>query len=425
MRKTLLFSSVIAALSLGLNFASDWSQYRGPNHDGKSGEDLSKWPEGGPRALWKVPTPNGFSSFVVGGGRAFTLVGRNVDGANREVCLALDADSGKELWAVPIAMAKYDGGGDSGTPENSGGDGPRSTPSLDHDRVYTTSADLQLYCLNAADGKTLWRKDILKEFNGQLIGWKNAASPLIDGDLVFMAGGGAKQALLAFNKNDGSVVWKTQDDKMTHATPIVATIAGVRQIIFLTQTGLVSLNPTDGAILWRQKFDYRTSTAASPVVDGDIVYASAGYGVGAGAYQVTKEGDKFSSKELWRTPGKLPNHWSTPVAKDGYLYGIFGFKEYGNAPVKCVELKTGKEMWSQKGFGPGNVILVGNQLLALTDDGELVAIDPKPDAYKEVGRFQAITGKCWSTPAYANGRIYVRSTKEGACFGTSNKLSQR
>src|SRR5207253_962503 len=141
--------------------------------------------EGGPGALWKVPTPNGFSSFVVGGGRAFTLVGRNVEGANREVCLALDADSGKELWAVPIAMAKYDGGGDSGTPENSGGDGPRSTPSIDHDRVYTTSADLQLYCLSAADGKTLWRKDIVKEFNGQLIGWKNAASPLIDGDLVF------------------------------------------------------------------------------------------------------------------------------------------------------------------------------------------------------------------------------------------------
>ena len=111
--------------------------------------------------------------------------------------------------------------------------------------------------------------------------------------------------------------------------------------------------------------------------------------------------------------------------KDGFLYGMFQFKEYGDGPIKCVELKSGKEMWSQKGFGPGNVILAGNTLVALSDAGQVTLVDPAPDAYKEVARFQAVSGKCWSTPAVANGRLYVRSTKEGACFDVSAKITAR
>lgn len=418
----------VAALTVAVSrlFAADWPQYRGPNHNGISTENMPAWPQGGPRALWKAPTPNGFSSFAVGGGRAYTLIARPVEGVQREVCIALDGETGHELWSAPIGIAKYQNGGDDGVAENRGGDGPRSTPTVDHDRVYAMSGDLQLFCLDAKNGKTIWSKDIVKEHSGNVISWKNAASPLLEGDLIYVAGGGPGQGLLALNKNDGKVVWKGQDDKMTHATPIAATIHGVRQVIFLTQTGLVSLEPLTGNVLWRQAFRYSTSTAASPVVWEDVVYCSAGYGVGAGAYQVSKEGGKFTTKELWRVTGhKFANHWSTPVAKDGYLYGMFQFKEHGVGPVKCVEMKTGKEMWSQRGFGPGNVMLVGSKLLALSDAGELVLIDPSPDAYKEVSRFQAITGKCWSSPGFANGRIYVRSTKEGACFDCSGKLTQR
>jgi hypothetical protein len=236
--------------------------------------------------------------------------------------------------------------------------------------------------------------------------------------LVFVAAGGTGQSLLGINKKTGKVVWKTGDDKITHATPVIATILDQRQVIFFTQTGLVSVTPDAGKELWRYPFKYSTSTAASPIVCGDIVYCSAGYDVGGGACRIAKTGNGFSATEIWRITGNksVANHWSTPVYKDGYLYGMFSFKRYGVGPLKCVEVATGKIAWEQKGFGAGNVILAKDKLLALADDGELVAVDPNPKEYKEISRFQAIAGKCWSTPALSEGHIYVRSTKEGACF---------
>lgn len=423
------FSTLVAANIFAFSpqlLAADWAQYRGNSHDGKTPEKIGVWPKDGLRQVWKTPTPNGFSSLVVADGKAFTLISEEVDGAPQEVCLALDANTGKRLWSAPLAIAKYEGGGDSGAKGNGGGDGPRSTPSFSDGRVYAISGDLVLSCMNAEDGKVVWKKDIIKEFAGKNISWRNAASPLIDGDLIFMAGGGQGQALLAFNKKDGSLVWKGQDDKMTHATPIIATIHDVKQVIFLTQKGLVSVAPQTGKLLWRQAFDYAVSTAASPIVYQDIVYCSAGYGTGAGAYQVKKSGDEFSTTELWRQKGnKVANHWSTPIVKEGYLYGMFQFKEYGEGPVKCVDIRTGKEMWAQPGFGPGNVILAGNQLVALGDAGQLVLIDPNPAKYTELARFDNVDGKCWSTPAYSNGRLYVRSTKEAACFDTGAKVSAK
>ena len=405
--------------------ASDWPQYRGPNHNGISTETMPTWPKGGLRPLWKAPTPNGFSSFVVADGRAFTLISKDVEGAPREVLLALDSDTGKELWSVPVGIAKYDNGGDSGTRDNSGGDGPRSTPAIDGNRVYVISGDLVLSTFDVANGKKIWSKDIVREFNGHNISWKNAASPLIDGDLIFLAGGGEGQALLGIHKTDGKVAWKTESDKMTHASPILATILGVKQVIFFTQKGLVALKPDSGELLWRHPFRFNVSTAASPVVENDIIYCSAGYGVGSTAIQLSRNGENFAAKELWRVTGdKIANHWSTPVVKDGYLYGMFQFKQYGDGPVKCIDLKTGKEQWSQPGFGPGNLILVDGKLVALSDRGELILIDPSPEKYQELARFQAITGKCWSTPAFSNGRIYVRSTREGGAFDTSTKLSR-
>jgi outer membrane protein assembly factor BamB len=405
--------------------SADWPQYRGPNHNGTTSEKMPAWPKDGLRALWKTPTPNGFSSFAVKDGRAFTLVSRDVEGAPREVLLALNADTGKELWAEPVGIAKYDNGGDSGARNNSGGDGPRSTPSVDGTRVYVINSELVLSCHAAATGKKVWSRDIIRENKGHNISWRNAASPLIEGNLIFMAGGGEGQALLGINKEDGKVVWSGENDKMTHASPIFATILGTPQVIFFTQKGLVAVKPEDGHVLWRHPFKYNVSTAASPVVEKDIVYCSAGYGVGSTAIELSKAGDKFSVKELWRLTGnKIANHWSTPVVKDGYLYGMFQFKEFGDGPIKCVELKTGKEIWSQPGFGPGNVILVDGKLVALGDAGQLVLIDPSPEGYKELGRFHAVTGKCWSTPAMSNGRLYVRSTKEGAAFDAAPKLTR-
>ena len=406
--------------------AADWPQYHGPTSDGQTPARIATdWSAHPPKVLWKTPTPGGFSILAVAGGRAYTVVLREVDGAQMEVCLALDAATGRELWAAPLNLAKYDGGGDSGTPDNRGGDGPRSTPAVAGERVFVFDSRFKLHCLNAATGATVWAHDLLAGFGGKMISWQNAASPVLEGDLVLVAGGGAGQSLLAFRQADGAVVWKGGTETPTHATPTVATIHGVRQVIFFTQSGLVACEVATGRELWRQPYRFSVSTAATPVVSGDIVYCSAGYGVGAGAYRISREGETWKSTELWRKTGnELANHWSTPVVRDGYLYGMFSFKEFGSGPLKCVELATGRVVWSQKDFGPGGVVLTDGVLVALTDRGEVVLVNPQPAGYTELARFKAIAGKCWNRPVVTDGRVWVRSTREGACLDVTPAPAQ-
>lgn len=430
-KMTTLFSTTLVATLAATTLApaADWPQYRGPNLDGSTAEKIAtKWPAGGPKALWKIPAPKGFSSFSVVGGKAFTQVVRSVEGVDREVAIALDASTGKEAWAFPVGGTAYGhGGGNAGAKGNDGGDGPRSTPTVVGGKVYVLSSDLALFCLDANTGKQVWTHDLMKAFAGRNITWKNAASPVVDGNLVFVAGGGAGQSLLAFNKDTGAVAWKSQDETMTHSTPVVATIHGVKQVVFFVKSGLVSLTVADGKLLWKAPYRFNVSTAITPVVAGDVVYCSAGYGVGGGAFKVSKAGAEFKAEQLWQIPGdkEVANHWSTPVYKDGHMYGMFQFKEYGSGAMKCVELATGKVKWSKPGFGPGNVILLGDQVLALSDAGELVVVEANAGAYKEVSRAKVIGGKCWSTPVVSNGRVYVRSTTEAACLDVAAKSAQR
>lgn len=400
--------------------AVDWAQYRGPAADGSTSEQIAKpWTSAGPKEVWKMKSPNGFSSFAVAGPRVFTTEGRELEGVAQEVLVARDVNTGKELWAQALGVANYgDGGGNSGTSDNKGGDGPRSTPAVAGNIVITINADLVVQGFDVATGKALWTRNLLTEHHGKNISWKNAASPLLEDGVLYVAGGGKGESLLALNPKDGSVLWKAFDEKITHATPIAATIGGQRQIIYFLQSGLLSVEPKTGRELWRYGFRFSTSTAASPVVWQDIVYCSAGYGVGAGAVKVSKQGDQWHATEIYRKTGNKPlaNHWSTPVVKDGHLYGMFQFKEYGNGPVKCVDIATGDVKWEQPGFGPGNVILAGDKILALSDKGELVLIAADPSGYKELARADVLDGKCWTTPVLANGRIFARSTKEAVAL---------
>ena len=399
----------------------DWPSYRGPNGDGVTKAKLGKiWDKAGPAQVWKVEATKGFSSMAVSGGLAVTLVTRDHEGSETEHCVALDAATGKELWAVPLKLAKYQGGGDSGTGDNKGGDGPRSTPTLSDGKVYVYGSNLDLYCFDAKTGKEDWSKDVTGDYKGKNISWSNATSPIVEGDLVIVGGGGKGAAFLAFDKERGTLKWKEGDDTITHATPTAATLLGERQVIFFMKSGLTAVSPKNGKILWQQPYKFNVSTAASPVVFENIVYCSAGYGVGSAAYEVKKSGSNYETSELWRVEGDgLNNHWSTPVVHGGHLYGMFSFKKYGDGPVKCVDIRTGKELWSKEGFGPGNVILSNDKLLALSDKGELVIIEAKPDAYTELARADVLEGKCWSTPTLAGGFIFARSTKEAACFAVA------
>ncbi len=427
-----LLSAVLLpfSLSLGSARAADWPSYNGADSNRASPDAIAKtdWGGDGPAVLWKAETPAGFSSFTVADGIATTLVMREIDGINQETCVAYNAVTGKEGWATPVGIFRVDhDGGNSGAKNNSGGDGPRSTPTLHEGKVYALSSDLAIHCLDAKTGKVLWKHDLVKEFNGRNIKWENAASPLVEGDGVYVCGGGRGESMLCFDRTSGKVLWKDHDYEMTHATPIAATILGQRQVIFFTQKGLVSCEPKKGEILWTHDFPFKVSTAASPVVFEDIIYCAAGYGVGAGAFRITKSGGKFKAEEIWRSEGDEPvcNHWSTPVCKEGYLYGMFSFKKYGDGPVKCVDIRTGKVQWEKDGFGAGNVTMAANAVIALSDDGQVVLFEADPKEYKELARTKAIEGKCWSSPVLANGRLYARSTKEGVCLDVSDKAASR
>ena len=417
--KTIPMPRLVVLLALVANqlFATDWPQYRGPQGDGSSAEKiLTTWPAEGPKLLWKAPLGPSFGSFVLSGGKAFCFIQRGVEGQDREVTLALDAQTGKELWAVPVGKATYD---------KQGGDGPRSTPTVDGKRVYLLGAYQLLTCLDADTGKQIWQHDLVSEFGGKVIQWNSAASPLLSGNLILVNGGGSGQGLLAFDKNDGQLAWKTEDDKPTHSSPVVATILGVPQVIFYTQKGLVAVTPQSGKVLWRFAYPFQVSSAASPIVWSNIVYCSAAYGVGAGACQITKEGETFTAAELWRKKD-LPNHWTSPVCRDGYLYGIYGGGKQSGAPLKCVDIRTGEEKWSRDGFGGGGAtILVGANVLAQCDRGPLVLVEAKPDAYQELARAEIYGGQCWTMPVVSNGKIFARNTKEGFCLDVTTASSPK
>src|SRR4030095_15392772 len=317
--------------------AADWPQYRGPAGNGTTPDKISTNWSGGPRVLWKVPGGTGFSSFAVAGNRCFTLEGRDEGGLE-------DRRASRDI----------------------------------------------------ARGNPVWTRDIMKENAGRNVMWKNAASPLVESGLVYVAGGGAGQSFLALNPKDGAVVAKSGDDTMTHATPIAATILGQRQVIFFTKTGLTALEPKSLKQLWHADFPFNVSTAASPVVIGDLVYCSAGYTVGAAAFKISKTGLEWGAEQVQRWPGDKPlaNHWSTPVLHDGHLYGMYQFKQYGKGPIKCVSMPSGEEKWEKGGFGPGHAVLANGNLVALSDTGDLVVIAAKPDGYSELARAKVIDGKC-------------------------------
>jgi len=431
--------------------ATDWPQYRGPATDGTTHDLMStSWPVSGPTVVWTNRSlTNGFSCLVVSQGRAFTLISKTDGSGNlREYCVGVDAATGTNIWATPVGDAPWDpsynnGAGGAGTAPYYTGDGPRTTPSVKGGRVVVLSSgryypdQLHLLCLDATNGSVIWSNDLVSAYGASTISWENAASPCLDNDLVYVNLNSStnNQNLVAFRTTDGSVAWSSQAENLTHTTPVVATIQGVRQVIFATQTGLVSLNRTTGAFLWKFPYPFGqvyTSMGASPIVYSNIAFCTASYAKGAAAAKITLTNSTWVATQLWYKPDPVsPPHyyssiWMSPVCHQGYIYTLAGENStFLTAPLNCIELSTGNLMWTTNGFGMGGLILVNTNLLVLTERGELVLVQPNPSSYVEFARYQAFNfsaaapGKCWNNPTYSDGRIYARSTRGGICLDVS------
>ncbi len=407
-----LLASVGLALSLlGPGVArADWPMYRGPEGNGISRERIrTDWNANPPRLLWRKPLTNGLSSVSIGGGRVFTQVRRGSALGGSEVCVALDAATGNFIWTKPVDVARYPGGGVGND------DGPRSTPALRGDRLFVLGSYLQMHCLDVATGNTIWSKDLQAQFGGEVIPWQNAASPLLEGDLILLNCNAPSGSLLALRQSDGSVVWRRHADAMTHATPVPVTIEGVRQVIFITQPGVVAVVPETGDVLWRFAYPYPNdlSTAASPTYEQGRVFCSAAYNIGSAAAAIARRGNSWTATSLWnRRPSRMI-HWSTPVVVDGYAYGLF---EGGSISLRCMDIRTGTDRWTEPGLGRGATLVVDGKLLVLAESGEAVLVEFDPSAYRELGRFTAVDGRIWNSPGISEGILYVRGTSELAAY---------
>lgn len=398
--------SSAGAPSAAATTAGDWTNFRGPARDGvyRGPRLLATWPVAGLKPVWKQPVGEGYASFVIAGGRAFTIEQRG----EREVVAAYDVGTGRQIWTNTWTAAFR---------EFMGGDGPRATPTFADGLLYALGAQGELRCIEAATGRVVWRTNILDDAGAGNVQWGMSAAPLlVDDTVVVHPGGPDGKSVVAYNKRTGAKVWSSQNDAAGYASPILATIAGVRQIVVFSATRLMGLEPEDGSFLW--DYPWRTQAdinASQPLLIGDNrVFLSSGYGVGAAVLELSREGSAFKVREVWRNT-KIKNRFNSSVLKDGYIYG------FDESIMACVDAATGDLKWKGGRYGYGQLLLSGDQLVVLTEDGELVLVRATPDGHQELARFEAISGKTWNHPAITDGLLLVRNLREMAAFDLRQK----
>jgi outer membrane protein assembly factor BamB len=389
--------------------ASDWPQLLGPTRDGAySAGDLSgEWPAEGPRVLWQKKVGQGFSAPAVAAGQLILF--HRLD--DKETVEALDAETGKPIWLFDYPTTYRD---DFGFDE-----GPRATPAIADGKVYTYGAEGLLHCLDFKTGKKLWSVDARTLFQAPKGFFGIACSPLVEGNAVLLIVGSKSGAgIVAFDKMTGKVLWKTTDDEASYSSPVAATINSRRYGLFLTRTELVAADPAGGKILFQFPFrpPIRSSvSAATPLVIGDLIFLSASYDTGAVLLKVSENGPK----KIWAGEDILSNHYATSVHHNGFLYGIHGRTDPGSQPaasLRCVELKSGKMKWEEPAFGAATITLAGDQLLILTERGELIRAQASDSGYKPTARAQVLPSQVRAYPALADGRLFARSKDKLVCL---------
>ena len=373
-----------------------WIGFRGPQRDGlyRQRPILTQWPSGGLRPMWKQPVGGGFASFASAHGRAFTIEQRG----SEEVVAAYDVMTGRELWTHAW---KRSFGGSRG--------GPRATPAWHDGVVYALGATGELRALADADGRQIWRTDILEDADASNLDWGMAASPLVVDDAVVVHPGGSDgNSVVAYDRRTGQRKWSALDDKASFSSPTIATIGGVRQIVVLTASRVVGLTADRGDLLWEFPWPY-VQNPPQPLILDDRVFVSTSSGGGAVMIQLARDGERFTARELWRT-NRMKNNFSSSVYHDGFIYGL------DESILACIDAATGALKWKGGRYGYGQVMLADGHLIVVTEQGELALVRATPESHQEVVRFPALEGDTWNHPAIVDGILLVRNGNEMAAF---------
>lgn len=383
---------------------SDWPGFRGVSRDGIVPLTAinRNWKTSPPALLWKHPIGKGWSSFAVVNRLAYTQEQRGEE----EVVACYDIDTGEHLW-THADKTRFASG--------QGGPGPMATPTVYESHVYTVGGAGMLNCLDARTGNKVWSVNILKDADAQNIEWGMSGSPLVYDDLVVVnPGGGKGKGVAAYHRLTGEKSWATGNEPAGYASPSLAVIGGVRQLLIFHAEGLSAYDPRTGKELWKSpewKNQPKVNSAQPIVRDEKLVYISSGYGLGNALFEVTENDGNWTVTEKWRDKRGLSMKFTAGVYHDGFVYGL------DEQILSCVELKTGKRQWRKRGkFGYGQLILVDEYLLILTESGEMVLYEAKPKSPQELGRFQAIEGITWNHPVLHRGKLLVRNGEEAACY---------
>ncbi len=403
MKTTLSGASLLMLLCLGAGAfgqttatTGNWPQWRGPNRDGVSTETglLKQWPSAGPALVWKATgAGRGYSSLAVSDGRIYTLGLRG----EREFIVALDAATGKEVWATPHGSKAF---------RNDRGDGPRGTPTVEGERLYALGGSGDLSCLDTRAGRIVWTQNVLQKFGGSNITWGISESPLVVGDKVLVNAGGQNASIVALNKKDGTLIWKSQSDGAGYSSGIAIEAGGTPQVVFFTARRALGLALSDGRLLW----DYPraangVANAATPIARANRVFISSDYGTGGGLVEIkAAAGDKgVTAQEVYFTR-EMRNHHSSSILVGDYLYG------FSSGILTAMRFDTGQGAWRDRSVGKGSLVYADGNLYCLSENGTVGLVEATPAAYREKGRFSIPQESLptWTHPVIAGGRLYLR-----------------
>jgi outer membrane protein assembly factor BamB len=370
---------------------AEWHQWRGPNRDGRSTETglLKSWPAQGPPLAWHTTGAGvGFSSFSSADGRLYTLGDRGDTG----FVLAFDAATGKGLWETPNGRSY----------SNSYGDGQRSTPTIDGDRLYALGAAGELACLDAATGRVIWHKDLVREYGSTIPEWGYSESPLVVDDRVIVHAGGPNASIVAVNKLTGATLWRSESDRAAYSSGVLARVGDVLQAIYFSDRRTLGVDTRDGRLLWSyDRASNRTANIATPVVSGTRVLVSSNYDTGAGLLELSPSG----AREVYFTRN-MRNHYSSSVLVGDYVYG------FSDSILTAMRFADGTVAWQNRSVGKGSLIYADERLYLYSEDGVIGLAQATAAGYQEHGRFRlpGDSPPTWSSdPIITKGKLILRN----------------